>query len=86
MKKIVVILIALMSMNIQMHAGKEKIGGLVYYVNKDNMEASIIGVDGAGISSQLIIPSKVSDKKGKTPCVCILQKAKIRRYSCWGQN
>ncbi len=27
MKKIVVILIALMSMNIQMHAGKEKIGG-----------------------------------------------------------
>lgn len=66
MKKIVVILIALMSMNIQMHAGKEKIGGLVYYVNKDNMEASIIGVDGAGISSQLIIPSKVSDKKGKT--------------------
>ena len=66
MKKIVVILIALMSMNIQMHAGKEKIGGLVYYVNKDNMEASIIGVDGAGISSQLVIPSTVNDKKGKT--------------------
>lgn len=66
MKKIVVALIALMSMNIQMHAGKEKIGGLVYYVNKDNMEASVIGVDGAGISSQLVIPSTVNDKKGKT--------------------